>query len=307
MPEPSQIARNRGLQSIAVWGEFNIDFTVGKLTHAIHTADVDLITTHTTERDTAKDDFDLAVSNRDTNITTLADLNIRVPHVIESSLEEESQLFNQFAEIYAIAGDSADDKQKRAGKVISLWKLYNTERAAQSPPLGELAVSDLAVTDMEDLLVNHPELIKGANDKKAIWTKKKSQLRITTTRVDKNNKRWFEAWDNNYAEGTPESDALNDIDTEGGGADPVEQAVIDAASPMGGLVVDLHFHADHATSYRIMQRVVGTATWLLVVENLEADTWTGTVSSTGQHEFQVFGKNSIGEGDGSAPVTVTVS
>ena len=111
-----------------------------------------------------------------------------------------------------------------------------------------------------------------------------------------------EAW-----RGTAEEFKNVRIDTEGGGTEPVEQAVIDAATPLGGLGVDLHFHAEHATSYRIMRRLVGSPTWLLVVDELEADTWTGTVPSTGDHEFQVFGNNSIGEGDGSAPVTVTVS
>lgn len=307
MPEPWQIARNRGLQTIAVWDEYNAAFKVGKLTLAGHTTDVDLLTTQAAARDSAKDDFDMAVGARDTNLAALADLNSRVPHVIENNLEEDSHLFNQFAEIYALNSATQDGTQKRAGKVISLWKLCNAERAAQAPPLAALDVGGELVADMEAMLTNHPVLIKAANDQKAVWTKKKSELRITTDRVDKNNKRWYGAWADNYPAGSVEHDALSTIDTEGGGTEPVGQVFINEANAMPGLMVDLHFHADHATKFRVMQRLQGTTTWNLIVENLEADTWTGAMASAGLYEFQVFGKNSLGEGDGSDVLTLGVS
>lgn len=51
---------------------------------------------------------------------------------------------------------------------------------------------------------------------------KKSQLQTTACHVDRNNKRWDEAWFNNFPAGSPERNAFSDVDTEVGTTAPSE-------------------------------------------------------------------------------------
>lgn len=60
---------------------------------------------------------------------------------------------------------------------------------------------------------------------------KRRALRSLTVKVDRNNKRWYLAWQAEYLPGTPENDALSLIDTGspgGGGGTPSPPPVIPA-------------------------------------------------------------------------------
>jgi hypothetical protein len=83
-------------------------------------------------------------------------------------------------------------------------------------------------------VTNHPVLLQTFKDKDADLSRKKSVLRQTERRVNKNNKKWYAAWAANFPEGTSEHDALSQIDTKEGTSAPT--ALVLAGQTVGSFV-----------------------------------------------------------------------
>lgn len=259
MPEFWEAAHQRGQQTTAVWGTHSPAFQVGALTLTAHTTDVALLFTQANERGTQKDVLDDAMLTRDANFNAIRDIIVRVPQLIEASLEEDDLLQGDLDDVYAISPDSQAALQERGRRVLSLWTRTNVLRAAMTPALPALLLGTLAVADLQTRLTNHPVLLQTVEDERSEHNQKKSVLNSTARRVDRNNKRWYGAWSKFFAVGSPENNALTQIDT--GSSTPAPSALeIDTLAASGNNIAVTYVAGggDHATTLVLLWQVVGT-------------------------------------------------
>ena len=258
MAERWQVAHQRGQQTTAVWGTFGPGFQVGTVTLATHTADVALLTVQADARGVQQDVVDDARLARDANFDAMRDIVVRVPQLIEATLEEEDLLQNDLADIFGIIPNSQANVQERARRVISFWNRVNALRAAMTPALPPLLLGTVGVADLQTRLTTHPVLLQTLENEKSELNQKKGLLTTTARRIDRNNKRWYAAWSKNFAEGSPEHNALSQITTESGTSEPTPLE-IDTLTADGDNV-DVGYvegGGDHATTLEVLWQVVG--------------------------------------------------
>ena len=259
MPEFHEDAHNRGQQTIGVWGTFAPGFNVDTLTLALHTADVNAIPAAAAARDTQQDVVDDARTARNNNFDFLSDLGVRAPRAIEGQLPAGDNLHGEIDDVRALEATSQDNAQARVRRVLGVWTRYNARRAAAVPPLGALLVGTTTVAQLQTALDNHPGLMQTVEDEKAELKLKRSDLKRLATKVDTNNKRWFAAWEGNFADGSAERDALSQIDTGPQTPQPTALQIGTVTAQAGG-----HFTVPfvtgggaHATTELLLWQVVG--------------------------------------------------
>ncbi|NDF00705.1 MAG: hypothetical protein EB034_20910, partial [Verrucomicrobia bacterium] len=129
------------------------------------------------------------------------------PRAIEGQIAADDDLHGAIDDVRAIEATSQDNAQARIRRVISLWTRVNTQRTGATPPLTALLVGTTTVAHLQTALDNHPILMQTVENEKAELNQKRAALRNAASKVDQNNKRWFAAWEGNFADGTPERDA----------------------------------------------------------------------------------------------------
>lgn len=85
------------------------------------------------------------------------------------------------------------------------------------------------------------------------------------------------------------------------------QPVISASTSPGGGKVHLEFDADHATSFDVLQKAPGASVFTKVVDDGLPKTYDATGLAAGAYQYQIVGRNSLGDGPASAPVTINVA
>ena len=260
MAEYWQTMHLRGQQTIGVWGTFSAAFQVGALTLTEHTADVALILTHVNDRDVQQDVLDDAMLARDANFDLIHDIAVRVPQLIDATLEDSDPLNNDLDDIFGVNPDSQHGSMERSRRIISLWHRVNAKRAAMTPALPALLLGSTSVADLTTAVANHPGLMQIVENERSELSQTKSQLQTTARRVDRNNKRWYGAWGTNFAVGSPEHLAmLSQITTETGTIAPSAQEIL--LLTQTGLSVHVSYVSgggNHATSLLLQWQVEGT-------------------------------------------------
>jgi len=258
MAEYWESAHIRGQQTLGVWATFAPDFTVGEVTLASHTADVAAILTRINDRDVQQDVVDLAAITRDSNYEFIHDVNMRAPQVIDANLPPDDDLHGELDDVFAVYPETQETNLERARLLVSLWTIVNEERAAMTPPLPALEVGGTTVAEFQTAVTNHPALLQTVADERAQLSQLKSQLSAHVRKVDRANKRWYQAWSNNFAAGSPEIDALSLIDVETGTSPPTPLE-IDALTQTDTSVQVTYVSGGgrRATSLTLLYQIVG--------------------------------------------------
>ncbi|GDY07500.1 hypothetical protein LBMAG52_09860 [Planctomycetia bacterium] len=299
MAEFFEAVHQRGQQSLAVWNTHAATFQVGALTLAAHTTDVALLMTHVNDRDVQQDVQDDAVLARDANFGSLRDIVVRVPQLIEATLEDDDRLHSDLDDVFAVDPNRTHGGMERARRVVSLWNRVNILRAAMTPALPALTLGATTVANLQTLLTNHPGLLQTVEDERSELNQKTSLLKTTSRRIDRNNKRWYAAWSQNFAIGSPENDALSQIDT--GPTTPAPSALKIDTLTAAGTSVQVAYVAgggDHATTLVLLWRVVGIDPDFghATAVNLAGQT-IGPFSAGDEIQFKTRGSNSTGDTD----------
>ena len=234
MAEYHEQVIQRGMPTIAIWGQYHPTFTVGTLTLAQHTLDLEAINTDAGLRDLAQDEFDDARTARESALALITDLNIAVPRALSGQLLKSDPLFPEINDCYKIIPSTPDKAIARARRVINLWTRVNVAWAAQVPPLPALTVRQKTVAQLLTAVSAIPALLQSIQDKETIVNLRKSSLQQAADKVDANNKRWYAAWSGNYAPGSAESDALSQINTGAPTPDPVARELHTVTPQAGG-------------------------------------------------------------------------
>lgn len=181
-------------------------------------------------------------------------------------MEADDDFHGEVAGCRAIEIVSQADAMERAGRTVSLLTRVNTARATEVPPLAPITVKHpdgggTAVTaaNLNTALGNHPGLMQTVQDRVADLNKTRSALRKATSKLDRDNKRWFAAWEGNFLDGSAERDALSQIDTDSHTPAPGALA-INTVTPAGGGNFTATYVAGggaHATTLHLQWKVAG--------------------------------------------------
>lgn len=109
-----------------------------------------------------------------------------------------------------------------------------------------------------------------------------------------------------YPAGTPERSFIESVPTDPSTQKPVQAEITKAESPAEGAVV-LEFDATHATSFQVWAKGPGEAQFALVGDSIRPGNFSAIGLAAGNHEYQVVGVNSRGEGPASTPTVVSVA
>lgn len=248
---------HRGQQSIGVWNAFAAAFAFGEVTKASHTTDTGALQTKANERDVQQDAVDVARDARDANLKFMEDLCIRFPRKLEGDLKPTDSLHKEISDLRNINPDAPDTIAARTRRSISLWNRVNAPLLAAVPPLPTFKVGGVEVGALQTALNNQNQLMQDVEDERGKLAVKREALRLLAAKVDDNNKRWFAAWEGEFASGSPERNALSQINT--GSQTPLPEALeINTAvvNPPDQVVFTyVAGGGDHATSFKLVWKV----------------------------------------------------
>ena len=258
MAEKYQENHQRGLQTTGVWSTHAPAFKAGKLTLAAHTADVGDILAKASLSEAAGSALDTVRDQRDTLDTELKSLCVHGPDAIEGDLEEGDEILDDLDPIRAIRMTNPEQTLARARKLVPPWTKTNARRAAVVPPEPELKAKGQTLAQMQTLMGELTTALQNVENKLSDERKAAGALKRASEKVDKANKKWFVAWQGEFAVGTPERDALDQIDTN---AAPAPGAlVIESVTPAVGGAFAMDYTAGggaHASALLLQWQVVG--------------------------------------------------
>jgi hypothetical protein len=209
---------SRAQQSLAVWQQHSPAFKVGTLTLAAHQGDVTALSPAGQTAADAQDAVDDARAAREAAQAAVASMNTRMPRKLDGELLPDDPFHGDLEDIRTLPSDSGPNIQARGQKVVALWKKVNARNAAATPVLPALVVGGVTLAAFTAQVEGLPGLQQTVEDKEASLRDARGDLRTLASRVDSNNKRWYAAWQGEFPAGTPEGDALAQIETEGGGS-----------------------------------------------------------------------------------------
>lgn len=259
MPATWQTIHARGQQTVAVWGQYSPAFTVGALTLASHNTKVASLPNLAQDLETAEDAVDGARAARDAQMAAVRDLSIRMPRRLEGEIAVDDPLHEDIAGVRGIDPESLTAIEARGKRVVSLWEKANAARAAAVPPLGPLLIGATTAAQFKGLVDGLPALEQTVEDERSDLSTARTALHGAMRTVDADNKRWYAAWEGNFAAGSPEREALSQIDT-GSGTPPPTALIIAAGTRTAADTITLDYapgSGANATLLQIFWRLPG--------------------------------------------------
>lgn len=259
MSESWEGGYHRGQQTNGVCITFAPAFKWGEVTLASHTLDVSGLQTKANERDVQQDVVDVSRLLRDANLKFMEDLCIRFPRKLEGELKPDDALHHEIAGLREINPDTPDNIAARVRRTISLWNRVNAPLLANVPPLDPFKVGGIEVAALQTALTNQNTLMQNVENERGKLTQKREALRLLAVKVDENNKRWYAAWEGEFAVGSPERNALSQINT--GSQTPlpdaleINTAVVEAPDKV--VFTYVSGGGDHATSFKLKWKIEG--------------------------------------------------
>ena len=300
------VIHSRGVDTVAVWTLFGATFNVGELTLAAHAAEVNSFNGRVLELVQAEDALGMARSNRDETAATLRTVCSRALQLISGSLPQGHALNKEVAKVYGIRGASLEAMNRRCLDLVGVWEQANVFRAAQSPAQPPITVDATVVSGFQSSLGNFALQITQVSTKRGHLSEKMTNLRNAATRVDQNNKRWYRAWQGQFAKGTAAREALNLIDTGPKQSKP-GQGVFLEAQALAELVLKLSFDGARATSFTLLHKGPASPAFSVLADGLTLKSFEHATGEAGEHQYKLIPHNSAGDGPESVVLTVQVA
>ena len=296
----------RGLETVAIWQQYAPALKVGTITLAAHAAEVNLLDAHALAKVDAENQWEMARLARNAAAESIDAVCGRVCELVASTLPEDDDMRALVRGVRGVTGRAYEAVTERGKECLDLWTKFNAHGAALSPAQPALVVDVMDAASFASARGNYAQLLANTKDKDIAHDRKASQLAGTVQRVDRQNKRWFQAWRARFAAGTPEHTALRRVTTTTGQATP-GQGVFLAHETLPGPKVRLVFDAARATSFTLLHRGPGQSAFTVLADGLTAKTFEHAVSAPGRHSYKVTGHNSAGTGVESGVFEVTVA
>lgn len=307
--ESWQSIHSRGQSTNAIWNQHAPALTVGEMTLATHSADVALLPPAAQAVVTQEDAVDTARNARDAAVAFITDLAIRAPRKIEGDLLSSDPFHADLKHIRVVEITGLDTAVTRGQRVVSLWEKLNARNATLVPARPPLLVGGTAVAALAAALTGLPAKTQEVETQTSILNDRRSDLAIIKDRVDTNNKRWFDSWMGEFAEGSPERNALSQIDTGSGGSGggggeppaPTPPGTALVSSTIQDGVVTLLMTCEGAVFFNVYQRAPSDSEFSLVAGAVPTGWQSGTLlAGSGEWAWQVAGVANGLEGGRSA-------
>lgn len=236
MQEYWEITHERAVDTQAVW-EMQPTFELNNLTRTQHGTLTDSLPVLAQTRDNTENDLTDALAAKHDLFAKLVNLANRVPGLIDGLLEDDDPLKEQLDAIYGIDADASENAGLRRGRLLlPLWTDVNTARAAVVPPKAGLTLdyqgTPVAIADFSATIDAALAAQKTETEKQRDVTNAKSALRAADRKLDRGNKRWYQAWLLAYPVGTPEGNAAQSQIITGGGTAQAEALAILSATAL---------------------------------------------------------------------------
>ena len=264
MKEFWEITHDRGVDTQAVWG-MQPDFAINKLNKTQHAALTDSLPTLAEARDAAENNLTTSISAKETTFRKLKDVAVRLPGILDGTLEDDDELKDQLDAIYAIEPNISEAHVlRRCRLLMPFWEDVDEARANASPPLAVMTIKYQGEELNQGAFASAVALSiaqqKDEAEKQRLVTNAKSALRTADRKTDRGNKRWYKSWMNTYPIGTDEGDAAQEqIETEQGVAAPTALEILEVSA-----VADHSAHLDldpaggnHATTKELQYKLPG--------------------------------------------------
>ena len=296
----------RALETVGTWMAGAPLFTFGELTLDLHKADVAALNdTHQAQID-AEMTLALARIARNMSYGTIADLCTRGCQMISGSLTTGDPLRDEVRHVRGVRKESQGELLAKGRRLVSLWEKVNARRAALTPAQAALLVGTTALGDFEPMLQQHSGLLQSVEDMLSAMKDRKVAMRTLVTRLDENNKRWFQAWKGNFPTDSLEREMLRNVRTGPKRHEPARAVVLTAEVLPDGRV-QLAFDALRGTSFTVLHRGPGEPEFAAWPVRIQLKTLTTEPLPPGEHAWKVIAHNSVGDGPESAVLVVKVA
>ena len=296
----------RGLETLGVWGTYAATFKVGECSLTSHAIDVLSLFDLISQRETAKGAADGVRSSRNLAANEIRQICVRVCKAVSGTLPRGHVYHARVSEACRVKSRSGDGVQAKARKLVVLWTDVNAYRAGLSPALPPLEVGGYTVTGFQSSLGNHAQFLAEVETKQSVYMRKKNTLQTAASKVDGNNKRWYKAWQGEFAAGSPERAALSQIDTGPSQTLP-GQGVFLVVQSLPDLTVKLNFDAPRATSFTLLHKGPGAAAFAVLADGLTLKSFEHATGELGEHQYKLVPHNASGNGAESVVLTVQVA
>jgi hypothetical protein len=300
------LVHERSLETVAIWTQYLSSFTVGTLTLTAHRNDTNLLDTQVLEKVSAFNQWRMARLSRNTAADEINAICQRICGTVESTLPDNDEMRQLVRGVRAVKSRSFEAVTKRGAEAYDLWVAFNAHRAAMSPAQPALQVDDVTVSAFQSVRGNYAQLLSNVKAKDIAHNGKQTQVRTTVKRVDRQNKRWFQAWQSHFAPGTPQREALSRVSTETSQSTP-GQGVFLAHELLPDRVVRLTVGAARALSFTIEHQGPADTEFSPLAENILTKTYDHTNAPVGVNKYRVTPRNNSGTGTPSVVLELTVA
>lgn len=252
----------RGQASTAIWRTHSPAFTVGEVTLPLYQADVDNLPIAAQSVVTQEDAVDTARNARDGVLAIIKDLATRFPRKLDGELAARDPFHADLQHIRVVEMDGLESVVTRGQRALSLWMKFNARRVAAGGTA--FLVGGNAVAVLSGALADLPLKTQLVADAASLLSDLRSALLGLKDKVDTNNKRWYASWQGEFSVGSPERNALSQIDT---GSPTPPPTLLEIALPLTAVddtTVQVDFAAgggEHATEMMLQYYIEGEAEW----------------------------------------------
>lgn len=299
MNDSWQTILQRQQQTNAVWTLHSPTFTVGGLTPAAHAADGALLEPRAQAVVTQEDAVDSARNARDASVALITDLSIRAPRKMDGELALRDPFHADLKQIRSIEITGLTTAVTRGQRTLSLWQKLNARNAAAVPVVPPLLVGGKSAADLAAALEGLPELTQAVENQASLLNDRRSDLQEIKERVYSNNIRWYAAWQGEFEVGSPERNALSQIDT---GAATPPPTMLEIAPPLVAVdasTVQVNYAAgggEHASELELQWYADGDPEWSNVLPAELPSTVVSSPAIEGKLvHFRTRVKNSVAE------------
>jgi hypothetical protein len=248
-----------------------------------------------------RNDFDLGRGSYRQAVNDGHDAAIGVFAAMKSRYRKDAATLDTISGL-PVDDQSAADTTKRMDQTTSLWgklPLIGT------PAAQFVAWAGMAKTDFDSLLTSMATKQAGLPDKDQAFQVAEGNLHDTNADVADLVTAALAQGRAQFPSGASR-EVIDAIPTVPATQAP-SQAVISQATSPGAGKAHLVFDANHGTSFDVLMKAPGAATFTKVVDDAVEKTYDATGLTAGLYQFEVIGRNSLGDGAASAAVSVTVA
>ncbi len=265
----------------------------------------------TTLADSAKLGLEVALTQKVTAATTRGQLETLWDTAHDQSVVVHACMKSCYrhdrASLDSIRAVPTDDKT--AAQTLHRMKELSAVWAAlpSLPGSGELfAVRGVTKASFDTLLDGLDDKITESTQESVLLDNEEAKLRVLNSQVEDFITAALVQGRVQYPAGTPERAFIEAVPTDPSTQKPGQAEITQATSPAEG-EAHLEFDAAHATSFQVWYKAPGEAQFVQAGDSIRPGNYSVVGLAAGNHEYQIVGVNSRGEGPASATATVSVA